>query len=388
MKTTILATLIMSALVCQPCSAQRGKSKAKRPVAQKQAPTPTPEEIERAEKVLNMRELTQKIVFVDSQVVDKAEMLATLRISPDAGRVTRAGEFFPEAKAAGGILHVDQLQDRCLYSLDKGGVRTLYMSESLGKEWSVAQPLAGLAGNEAFAEADGPFMMPDGETLYFSATGKESIGGSDIFVTRYDRSTGTFLKPENVGMPFNSTANEYFFAIDEFTNIGWLVTDRRQPEGKVCVYTFVPSDTRTTYDVSALSEEQLEAYSDIRSIAATWGDGTERKAALDRLSRLTASQHTNAEGKEKPFYLGKDRVCRSEADFKNPQAAAKYRQYCRLTDQRAAIESALAKARRYWSKASQKDKDQLRPEMTAREKDLLKLNGQIEELSKQIRKTE
>ena len=52
-------------------------------------------------------------------------------------------------------------------------------------------------------------MLSDGLTLYFAAQGPESIGGYDIFMTTYDAAEGRFLKPENIGMPFNSTANDY-----------------------------------------------------------------------------------------------------------------------------------------------------------------------------------
>lgn len=94
---------------------------------------------------------------------------------------------------------------------------------------------------EGYKSVNYPFMMPDGTTFYFAATGEESIGGYDIFVTRFDSESGSFLKAENIGMPFNSTANDYMYAIDEFNDIGWFATDRSQPEGKVCIYIFIPS---------------------------------------------------------------------------------------------------------------------------------------------------
>ena len=50
-----------------------------------------------------------------------------------------------------------------------------------------------------------------------------------------------FYIPDNYGLPYNSTANDYFLAIDERNNLGWLISDRYQPEDKVCIYIFVPN---------------------------------------------------------------------------------------------------------------------------------------------------
>lgn len=48
-------------------------------------------------------------------------------------------------------------------------------------------------------------------------------------------------------MPFNSTANEYLLAIDDYDTLGWLVTDRNQPADSVCIYTFEPTSIRKDF---------------------------------------------------------------------------------------------------------------------------------------------
>ena len=106
-------------------------------------------------------------------------------------------------------------------------------------------------------------------TLYYGAKGPESIGGYDIFVTRYDMDERKFLYPENIGMPFNSLANDYLYAIDEINNIGWFVSDRHQPEGKVCIYIFIPNTTRKTYDFNNIDQEKLTRLARISSIKET-----------------------------------------------------------------------------------------------------------------------
>ena len=94
-----------------------------------------------------------------------------------------------------------------------------------------------------------PFMLSDGITLYYAAVGVESFGGYDIFVTRYDMDEKKFLYPENLGMPFNSPANDYMLAIDEFNQLRWFFSDRNQTENKVCIYIFIKNDIRKEYEI-------------------------------------------------------------------------------------------------------------------------------------------
>lgn len=76
------------------------------------------------------------------------------------------------------------------------------------------------------------------------------------FVTRYNTNTDTYLVPENVGMPFNSPYNDYMYVIDEYNNLGWFASDRYQPEDKVCIYVFVPNDSKRTYNYEAMEPEK------------------------------------------------------------------------------------------------------------------------------------
>ena len=44
--------------------------------------------------------------------------------------------------------------------------------------------------------------------------------------------------------PKERKASEDMLAIDEFNQLGWFVSDRNQPEDKVCIYIFIPNDIR------------------------------------------------------------------------------------------------------------------------------------------------
>jgi outer membrane protein OmpA-like peptidoglycan-associated protein/regulator of RNase E activity RraB len=53
-------------------------------------------------------------------------------------------------------------------------------------------------------------ISADGDTLYFSSNGNQSIGGYDVFVS-YQKN-GTWSQPENLGTPINTTGDDLFFS--------------------------------------------------------------------------------------------------------------------------------------------------------------------------------
>lgn len=67
--------------------------------------------------------------------------------------------------------------------------------------------------NTEYDEAD-VFVTPAGNELYFSSKGHDSMGGYDIFKCEKD-SLGVWGKPENLGLPINSTDNDISFSISQ-----------------------------------------------------------------------------------------------------------------------------------------------------------------------------
>lgn len=154
------------------------------------------------------------------------------------------------------------------------------------------------------SEQDFPFLMPDGVTLYYAAQGAESLGGYDLFVTRYNPETKQYLKAENLGMPFNSPANDYLLAIDESVQLGFLVTDRNQPADSVCIYTFIPNSTRDIYEMSDANKLKVMHAAMLHSISETQTDEKIVAAARERLTNLLAHRTTdNVRTQGQHFYV-------------------------------------------------------------------------------------
>ena len=184
-------------------------------------------------------------------------------------------------------------------------------------------------------------------TLYFSAKSKEGLGGYDIYVTRFNTDSAKFYHPENIGLPYNSKANDYYCVIDEFDNIGWLVTDRRQPKGKVCIYTFVPAETRTTYDGEVIGEDTLKALAEITRISDTWTDKAKLQSARRRLASLL-TRNDAVKAKTFSFIVNDKTVYTSLSDFKSPKSRerlAKLQQMEKAAKGHPKAEAALKQAK-------------------------------------------
>ena len=366
-----ITILLLAILLSLPMAAQ----KRKRVVKPKSAPVV--EEPQEDPRITNMREMTQQIVIVDSIVVNKDQFLASIRLSSECGQLMNTGTFFRNKQP--GTLYINEMGNKVYFSQPDGHQQQLYTADKLGNEWSKPQPLQGLS--DGIDEASYPFMLTDGLTFYFAGKGEESIGGYDIFLTRYDSRSGSFLKPENIGMPFNSEANDYMYAIDEANRIGYFASDRRQPEGKVCIYIFVPQETRKTYDNSKFTEEQIRNFADIASIADTWGDGAERKAALDRIKTRYAAQNV-------PGQLVSTGDAASAVEFKSKEAKTLYQKLLKEQNSLDIVNSRLDQLRQKYHKASASERSKMKSEILQLEDEALKLYASVKQLDKATRNAE
>ena len=383
---TIRKIAIFSLALLLPFSLNAQKKKkrvVKKPVVE------VVEEPQEDPRITNMREMTQQIVIIDSVVTDKEHFLAQYRLSSETGTLTSTSEFF--RKSQSGFAFLNEMGNKVYFSRpDANGQHRLYTSDKLGDAWGEATPLRGLS--DGFSDTDYPFMMNDGITFYFAAKGDESIGGYDIFFTRYDSRNGQFLKPENIGMPFNSEANDYMYAADEESGIGYFVSDRRQPDGKVCVYIFILPETRRSYDPSRYTEQQIRDFADIIRISDTWGDGSERRAALARLKDIgSADGHPAMETSmvTNTAIVINDRLTyTSVSDFRSPAAANSYRELLKARERQASIEADLQKMRDRYARADEDGRRLLSEVILHNEEQVLHLRDTIHSLEKQIRNEE
>jgi tetratricopeptide (TPR) repeat protein len=108
-----------------------------------------------------------------------------------------------------------------------GGTDIYTVKKLPSGEWALPMNMGNVI-NTPYNE-DSPFMHPDGKSLYFSSDGHKTMGGYDIFVSRFNDSTKTWSEPENIGYPINTAHDDIHFS--------WSVDEKRiyfssiRPEG-------------------------------------------------------------------------------------------------------------------------------------------------------------
>jgi hypothetical protein len=65
-------------------------------------------------------------------------------------------------------------------------------------------------------DEDAPYIDPRDNSLYFSSKGHNSMGEYDIFKSVYNTETNRWMRPDNLGVPINSTNDDiYFMKLDD-----------------------------------------------------------------------------------------------------------------------------------------------------------------------------
>ena len=378
--------LLAALLVILPSSVDAQKKKSATKAKVKQKTTVVDNELE--QRLESMRGFTQKVMFIDSVVVSKSKLLGSLNIPDEAGSIQAYNKFFNTTDQPNSIVYLNQLKNKCVFSKFTDGGWDLYSKEMIGGKWSNAVPLKGLDILGDDVDINWPFLLSDGTTLYFAAKGEESIGGFDIFMTRYDETTQSYLKPENIGMPFNSIDNDYFFIVDEYDGIGWFATDRNQPEGKVCIYSFIYNDVRENYVVDEYTPEQLRQLSEIHSISQTWTSNQARLSALEQLTAVYKRKFTQKKKNDFEFVINDELTYTTLTDFRSSEAAEMYVDLNELLRKKNKLDSSMERARIAYPTARQPQREQYKQQLLAAEKQSEKYETDIKNLSKKIRRIE
>ncbi|HTF03421.1 MAG TPA: carboxypeptidase regulatory-like domain-containing protein, partial [Bacteroidia bacterium] len=109
------------------------------------------------------------------------------------------------------------------YKGQKGyGRSDIWMAKKEGKGWGDAVNLGPTINTEY--DEGGIFPAPDGKTLYFCSNGHNSMGGYDIFMTRFEN--GAWTTPVNMGYPINTIGNERMFLLSKDGTTAYVDSDR------------------------------------------------------------------------------------------------------------------------------------------------------------------
>jgi TolA-binding protein len=338
--------------------------------------------IKRSETAARMLSRCEDIQLIDSVVVDKKQFLNAYLLPGESGYLSNEN---------GKVIYENPLRDKRYFSDTRGitgqarndRTRSLFSEIKLQNQWTDKKALE--LQSDSLATDDFPFVLPDGLTMYYASTGGNSIGGYDLYVTRYNLNNDTWLTPNQLSMPFNSTANDYLMAIDELDNVGYFATDRFQPEGKVVVYTFIPNEEPAYLEIE--DEQALINRAKITSIKASWKPKTNYQPILEQVKKsIRAEQNTPV--RDFVFVINDNTVYYQLSDFRSDAAKQDFLQSQKLKTSIENLENELDKLRKDYAKLSINQRNQLKDNILTKEKLLLNLQTQYELTIKNVRKSE
>jgi len=247
-------------------------------------------------------------------------------------------------------------------------------------DWDNEEPLSDII-NSATDEIN-PYFLSDGTTLYFASRRPGGLGNFDLYVTRQSKN-GSYLLPDHLNMPFNSKDNDYFLIIDEFSNRGYLATDRNQPRGYVAIYTFIPNTT--TVFVQDKSLKELRDLADIKSIKSSW-ENKNVDSLMRQPDRTVILNRIDDQGMV--FNLNDEYSCNRESDFQSEEAKALYRTFCDESSRLNVGTVLLGKMREQYLNSEPEDQTRLTGDILKLESEVLSLRKSLPQLEMQIRNKE
>lgn len=307
--------------------------------AKKGTPDLSTEFDERLDKISAMLDRVEKVTVIDSIQVDADNFFKFYALTKESGQFKNPLQMGAHFKAASPtvVFETGDNRERIWAIENDNHAFELVSSSSLfGDKWTDPISIGSDLGEGG--DANYPFLLSDGTTLYFANDGENSIGGYDIFITRRDGEE--FLQPTNIGFPYNSPADDYLLAIDESKGIGWWATNRNSAPDSVTIYAFIPSDMRINYPVD---DPNLAALARLDSYKATWQGKTPEKV---KGIFGQPKQHADS-GETTTFELNVPGhgVYTRLGDFKSSQARNLMRQYLVAEKQLADMEQDLLELR-------------------------------------------
>jgi len=176
------------------------------------------------------------ILFFDGKNDYSDLYLSTLKAKQWQKPETFGPNINTKSVESGGALSPDG--NTLIFSSDRrGGIggKDLYKSKRLPNgDWGTAENLGNTINTQY--DEDGPFLSPDGKTLYFSSKGFNSMGGYDYFKSEYNAEKDEWSEPVNLGYPINTTDDNIYFSVTADKKHAYIATQRDDGIGDLDIY--------------------------------------------------------------------------------------------------------------------------------------------------------
>lgn len=336
--------------------------------------------VERAAAMLNS---VEKIQIIDSLIVDKNEFFTHYKIAPEAGSINST-DVLPYSKPTDTTaVFIPEFKNRMMWAM-RDTTEKMRLAETYkltNDKWDKYTFLSEELNDNG--NANYPFMMADGTTLYYACDGDNSIGGYDIYMSRKNLDTGEYYQPQNIGMPYNSPYDDYLLVIDEMTGAGWWATDRNQIPGKLTIYIYIPNNIRQNYEPD---NEHIDALAAVKSIRDSWENDSDFSEILSSINSIT--QEEEDAKKDFIFHLNNDITYTSYDDFNSSEAKSLMKKHVETTKFLDKISSQLSSLRAKFHKSSLAERPKLSTEILTLERTIEKNTEELKRLDNEIRALE
>ncbi len=301
-------------------------------------------------------ERVEDLVVIDSISVDSSEFFSRYRLPASGGHFLDF-DHVPEGVELGDAIEPvfsNEWGDKLMWAATDtvSGYLTIHTADKLadGSWHQYSSPELSESGDAAF-----PYLLADGQTLYLAVKDDSSMGGYDLAVSSRTPATGEYRAPQNLGMPYNSPANDYLLAIDEENSIGWFATDRNNdPDGRATIYVFLKRELRKNIDEDA---DDLISRARITDYKASWEEDGDYSAAFAAIANNQVA--AAAENYDFYFPISSGRILTHWADLKSSEGRTAMKEYLYLTEKLDESQKSQKSLRMRYSKGDRQVRDSI-----------------------------
>jgi hypothetical protein len=212
--------------------------------------------------------------------------------------------FMPEKTVRGQTVYFSGLERS-----GKNGFQIMQARKNAAGKWVDIQTVDAL--NTEMDEIL-PYFDPVGSDIYFASSGRDGLGGFDLYRAHFDEDRGEWSDPVHLGFPVNSAFDDYlllpgtdlgkviFFSARQSSDTAVAVYNVHLSEPKRSLATHTPQEIRRIANLGDVAIEARKDYDAYRELMAGTGGSQESSAAADISSGKPLELEVNSSVAEGP----------------------------------------------------------------------------------------
>jgi hypothetical protein len=154
-----------------------------------------------------------------------------------------------------------------------------------------------------------PVLSDNGNILYFCSRGHNSLGGYDIYRSKYDEASKKFGPPENLGPGINSPFDDVLFIPSKDQNFAWFSSDRDNLNNSIAVFKVRLVDD-PFHEKQSLAMQSSDGSSglNINEVVSNNPEETNTKINNQQFAQNNSLPDNRSDASKKGAYLMNDRA--------------------------------------------------------------------------------